>query len=73
MLSGNKTNEPAWILSDICKYLSFPVLWSKYPQVKVISGHRVKKVKPFLFISQPKKSGFRHAMHVFIKGGATNF
>ena len=46
MLSANKANESAWILdsvTDICKYhfLCFVTII----QVKVISGHQVRKVK----------------------------
>ena len=59
-LSLNKANEPAWIvtgISDICKYLPFPVLCDH----NTVQGHlmspAVKKVKP-------KKSGFRAVIYV---------
>ena len=57
MLSANKANETAWIVSltsDICKhhFLCFVTII----HVKVISGHQVKKVF--------KKSGFRAAILV---------
>ena len=67
MLSANKVNESAWIVSlsvtDIWKYhfLCFVTII----QVKVISGHQVKKVKQknrdlelrYMFLGQKIKLG----------------
>ena len=44
MLSANKANESAWIVSLTSVSILSCALWTII-QVKVISGHQVKKVK----------------------------